>query len=235
MKKTFFMAGVPAVMVVIMMGLSLSAWNQQAESKVTKTDTAPHREKQIRNFDDAMEDLDRSSVELEKNLRSLPEIKTIDAEKMRADIERSFKELDAVKLQQEIKASVSKIDFEKMKADLARLKEIELPKIEAQMKDLKPRIEASMEEAKKSIEKAKAEIREYKAFEEGLQKDGLIDKENYIIEHHKGVLKINGKVQSQEVYDKYRSFLEKHKDLEIKKNKDEFNIHNDSGSGVIAI
>ena len=85
-----------------------------------------------------------------------------------------------------------------------------------------------MEKAKVDIEKAKVEMREYKSFVDGLEKDGLINKrDGYSIEHKNGELIINGKKQPADVYNKYRSFLEKHKKFNIKKTDDNFNINND--------
>ncbi len=75
------------------------------------------------------------------------------------------------------------------------------------------------------IEKAKEELKEYKTFLDGLEKDGLINKkEDYTIKHKNGELIINGKTQPAGVYSKYRSFLEKHKRLSIEKSHDDFNI-----------
>jgi hypothetical protein len=96
------------------------------------------------------------------------------------------------------------------------------------MKNLKPKIEEELKKARVEIEKAKQELKEYKAFEEGLEKDGLINKkENYTIEHKDGQLSINGKTQPQSVYNKYRSFLEKHKKFTLKKDDDNFELNND--------
>ena len=79
-----------------------------------------------------------------------------------------------------------------------------------------------------TIEKAKAEMKEYKGFVDGLEKDGLINKkEGYTIQHRNGELIINGKKQPADVYNKYRTFLKKHEKFTIKKSDDDFNIYND--------
>ena len=60
---------------------------------------------------------------------------------------------------------------------------------------------------------------------DGLEKDGLINKKDgYTIKHKNGELIINGKVQPEGVYNKYRGFLEKHKTLTIEKSDNDFNI-----------
>jgi hypothetical protein len=85
-----------------------------------------------------------------------------------------------------------------------------------------------MQTAKESVEKAKKEMLEYKNFIDGLDKDGLIDKDkNYKIEYKNGELSINGKKQSAEVVKKYNSFLKDKKDFTIKKDDDRFDIDND--------
>jgi hypothetical protein len=58
-----------------------------------------------------------------------------------------------------------------------------------------------------------------------LHADKLIHKDdNYKIEHQNGVFKINGKEQPADVYNKYKSFLQKHKEFTINKSDDDFDI-----------
>lgn len=85
-----------------------------------------------------------------------------------------------------------------------------------------------MEKAKVEIEKAKVEIKEYKGFVNGLENDGLINKkEGYSLKHKDGELFINGKKASEQTYNKYRPFLEKHKKFNMKKDDDDFDIDMD--------
>jgi len=105
---------------------------------------------------------------------------------------------------------------------------VDFKKIEEDLKKIKPEIERSMADARESIEKAKKELLEYKAFIDGLDKDGLIDKDkNYTIGYKNGELTINGKKQPAEVVKKYNSYLKGKKDFTIKKDEDHFNIDND--------
>jgi cytochrome oxidase Cu insertion factor (SCO1/SenC/PrrC family) len=115
---------------------------------------------------------------------------------------------------------VKKIDLSKLDAEMDHLK--------IEMKDLGPRIENEMQKANISIEKAKAGLKEYKVFIDGLEKDGLINKkEGYTIQHKNGDLIINGKKQPAEVYNKYSKFLQNHKKFRIEKSDDDFNMSND--------
>jgi hypothetical protein len=115
--------------------------------------------------------------------------------------------------------------MKKVKEQLEEMKKTDFTKIEKEMKDLKPKIDAQLGKAKLEIEKAKTELKEYKAFEDGLAQDGLINKdEGYTIEHKDGELTINGKVQPEAVYNKYKKFLEKHKKFKLKKDDDDFDL-----------
>ncbi|HEX4877098.1 MAG TPA: hypothetical protein VFV31_10530, partial [Chitinophagaceae bacterium] len=76
--------------------------------------------------------------------------------------------------------------------------------------------------------KAKAEISEYKSFTEGLEKDGLINKkEGYSLKHKNKELFINGKKVSEEIYYKYRNFLEKHPNFSFEKTENDFQMNLD--------
>ena len=258
--------------VVLAMVLSLTAWNQSATPNTkAERDTIPKaREKKIRDLDEALEELDRGMLQLDKELNSknwekiekevresmkefdsekikmdidkaMKEIdmqkinaevqkalKEVDMVKIRAEVDKAMKEIDMDKIRAQVEVSLAKVDMEKVKKEIERIKEVDFSKIEADLQKMKPEIEKSMKEAKESIEKAKAELTEYKTFVDGLDKDGLINKkQNYSIEHEDGVLKIDGKVQSVEVYNKYKIFLQKHKDFTIKKDADDFDIDMD--------
>ena len=238
--------------------ISLAAWQQRPSAppkppKPLAIDTIPDRNNKIKDIDDAIQQLDKSQQDMERSFNDIkippvppvppippiePEkikaevdkaMKSIDVEKMKAEIEKSVKEIDVAKLKAETNAAMAKVDWEKMKKEMERVKE-EMPKVEAQLKDLKPQIEKSMQEAKVSIEKARKELQGYKTFIDQLAQDGLINKnENYTIEHKNGSLIINGKTQSAEVYNKYRSYLPQQKNFTIKKDNEGFNIHNDKG------
>ena len=164
-------------------------------------------------IENAMAKIDMDKIKLE-----LDKLKEIDFSKMEADMKKM--ELEMKKIGPEIEKSMEKIkeiDFSKMEA--------EMKKVEEEMKKIGPEIEKSMEKAKVEIEKAREEMKEYKNFVDGLEKDGLIDKKkDYLIKHADGELFINGKKQPTEVYNKYRSFLEKHRDFKIEKTEDDFNI-----------
>jgi len=167
-------------------------------------------------------DLEKMKVELQQNLEK------VDLTQMKEQIEKAMKQVDAAKIQADINSSIAKIDMEKIKLELDKVKEIDFNGMEESLKKMKPELEKSMQSAKESIEKAKKELVEYKGFIDGLDKDGLIDKEkNFTIQYKNGDLIINGKKQSAEVVKKYNSYLKGKKDFTIKKDEDHFNIDKD--------
>ncbi|HEV8284466.1 MAG TPA: hypothetical protein VGQ09_09155 [Chitinophagaceae bacterium] len=206
--------------------------------ELNKAELKLNMEKVQTELEEAMKKIDMAKIKMDMEKA----MKEVDMEKIKAEIEKATKEIDAAKIEKEIKESMAKIDWDKMKlqmeemkAQMNELKKIDMSKFEAEMekvnkemKELGPKIEKEMQKAKVEIEKAKEEIKEYKSFVDGLEKDGLINKKDgYTIQHKNGELIVNGKKQSADVYNKYRSFLEKHKKFTIKKSDDDFNIDND--------
>ena len=251
MPQRFLKNNLPLLLIVFVIALVSWKKEQAAEPKIQSLDTIP-KEKKIQSFDEALQELDKGQAEMEKALKNLKvpppptppapptidlekmkadiekSIKEIDVEKIKADVQRSIKQVDVAKIKADVEASIAKIDWDKMKAELEKVKNIELPKVEAQLKELKPQIEKSMQEARKGIEKARKELEGYKSFVDNLDKDGLIHKnEQYTIQYKNGVLIINGKTAPTQVYNKYKAFLEEHQNFILKKDKDGLNINKD--------
>lgn len=167
-------------------------------------------------------DLQKMKADLQENLDK------VDMKDMKLQIENAMKQVDAAKIQADINASLAKVDVEKIKLELDKVKQIDMKGIEENLRKMKPEIEKSMQDARQSIEKAKKELTEYKTFIDGLDKDGLIDKDkSYTIQYKNGELIINGKKQPAEVVKKYNSYLKNKKDFTLKKDDDNFDIHND--------
>lgn len=221
----------------------LVSWNDKQPGdqfkQIGQNDTIP-REKKIRDLDDALRELDNIELKLdmEKIQKEIAEAMKkidIDAAKMKLEVEKAMKEVDFDKIKREVEESMAKIDWDKIKKELDQVKNIDMEKLEIDMKKAKeelekigPQIKEELEKAKVEIEKAKVELKEYKDFVDGLEKDDLLNKkEDYSIKHKDGELTVNGKKVSDQVYNKYRSFLEKHKNFTIEKNADNFNIDND--------
>ena len=218
-------------------------------------DTVPQKkEKKIRDLDEAIaelehidlkEHLDKAMKEVNAALKQLDtekmrhdiekSMKEIDFDKIKLDIDKAMKEVDEVKIEHEIKESMAKIDFDELKAELENVKKIDMAEIDAELakarKELEkagPQIEKELKKTKLEIEKAKVEMKEYKSFVDGLANDGLINKkEGYSIKHKDGKLTINDKEANAKTYNKYRSFLERHKKFNIEKDLDDFELDTD--------
>lgn len=178
-----------------------------------------------------IKDLDFDKLELELK----ESFSRIDLDKIQSEMKNAFEHIDLEKMQKELKESFEKIDFEKLKTELQKVKEInfdemkeELQKAKLEMEKLGPQIEKDMSKAKVEVEKAKTTLREFKTFVDALDKEGLISKKDgYSLQHKDGELFINGQKASQETYNKYREFLQKHKEFEINQDEDGFDFDND--------
>ncbi|MBS1610491.1 MAG: hypothetical protein JSS70_17380 [Bacteroidetes bacterium] len=221
------------------------------------TDTIPKKkELKIRDLDEALEGLDEVNItvdlgDLHKELAKIkPEVekaiasagaevakslKDIDVAAISKEVNEAIEKIDCEKINREVKAAIEEVDWDKIKKELAEVKELKLDKIhvdmekvDAELKKIQPELNKKLAGVKVEIEKAKKEFREYKEFVDGLNQDNLINKkEEYIIKHRNGELIINGKVQPESVYNKYRDFLEKHKTLTIERSDDNFSINNE--------
>ena len=215
--------------------------------ELNEADMKVNMEKVQKELAEAMKKLDASKIKLdmEKAMQEVDMDKIrkeveesmakVDFTKIKEEVANAMKEIDMDKIKKEVQESMAKVDWDKMKAEMDKVKDIdmkqvekEMEKVKEEMKDLGPKIEKEMEKAKVEIEKAKVEIKEYKEFVNGLENDGLINKkEGYSLKHKDGELFINGKKASEQTYNKYRSFLEKHKKFSIKKDDDDFDINMD--------
>ena len=200
---------------------------QEARQQVEKAMKEVDFEKIRTQMESAMKDLDFDKIE--KQIRE--SVAKIDLDKMKEEMSKiDFEELEA-----ELKESLEKIDMDKLKEEIRRVKEVDMKELETQMAKLKeemkemgPRLEKEMSKAKEEMEKARVEIREYKEFVDGLEKDGLIDKKKgFTLEHRDGELFINEKKASAATYEKYGEFLKKHSPFRMVENDKQFELDND--------
>jgi hypothetical protein len=215
--------------------------------ELNEADMKVNMEKIQQEINDAMKKIDGDKIRMEID-RAMMEVDMakiqkevqeslakVDFNKIKAEIAEAMKEIDMDKIQKEVKESLAKVDWDKMKMELEKVKDIDMKKLDAEMKkvkeemkDIGPKIKKEMEKAKVEIEKAKTVIKEYKEYVDGLENDGLINKkEGYTLKHKDGELFINGKKASDQTYNKYRSFLEKHKKFNIKKDNNDFDLDMD--------
>lgn len=190
-------------------------------------------------------DGDKIKMEIEKAMKEVDmkkiqqevqeSLAKVDFTRIKEEVAAAMKDLDVASIRKEVQESLARLDWDKMKVEMQQMKEVDMKKLDEEMKklgeemkELGPKLEKEMQKAKVEIEKAKVEIKEYKAFVDGLDNDGLISKKDgYTLKHKDGELLINGKKASEQTYNKYRNFLEKHKKFNIGKSDDDFDIDMD--------
>ena len=175
-------------------------------------------------IDKALKDVDMAKIQKEVQ----ESLAKVDFNKIKAEIADAMKEVDMDKIQKEVKESLAKVDWDNIKLEMEKVKDIDMKKLDAEMQRVKDEMKDLGPKIQKEMEKAKVEIKEYKSFVDGLENDGLINKkEGYSLKHKDGELFINGKKASEQTYNKYRSFLEKHKKFNIKKDNGDFDLDMD--------
>lgn len=204
--------------------LDIAKLQQEAAASIAKLDM----EKVKKEIEAAMKEIDVQKIAAQVQA----ELAKVDMEKVKKEMEAAMKEIDVQKIAAQAQAEVSKIDMEKMKNELTSIKELKLDEqlkiAQEELKKVEPELRKNMEEVKVKIEKVKADLRLYKELVDGLDSDGLINKnEPYTIRHKNGKLQINGKDASAETYRKYKKILDKKKEFVLEKTSDDFRINDD--------
>lgn len=177
----------------------------------------------------ALKNIDMAGIQQQINAA----LKEVDSKKIQEQVQQALKDVDMKEIQANLHAAIASINTEKIQEELQRAQNIDLKQLQAsmdevknQLKNMKPELEKQLQQAKGQIEKAKAEVKEYKDFVDGLAADGLVDKKSdYSIEQKDGDLYINGKKADASVRARYSHFLDQHKDLRIKKTADSFSAN----------
>lgn len=233
----------PAALVILCMIILVSWGQKQAQPEFpgdlnSRLDTLPEKKKQdkkIRDLDDVLHELDQAELKLnaEKIQKEMEEaLSKMDKDRLKLEMEKAKMDIDLEKLKKEVESSMAKIDWEKIKQELDKVRETEIPNMEAaiekakeEIKKVRPEIEKSLEKAKEQIEKVKMEMKEFKSLVDDLEKEGLLDKkQSYTIIHKNGELTVNDKPVPKVIYEKHKGFLDKQKDFTLEKSDEDFNI-----------
>jgi len=161
------------------------------------TDTVPpkktkaDREKKVRDLDEAIEELERTDIDVDLSKVKLElekAMKEIDANKIQLQVEKALQQVDMKKIQNELQESLAKIDGDRIKADVEKAmngidfskikaeieesmkaidmdkikQEINMEKLKVDMKDMEKELKKIGPEIEKSMEKAKVEIEKAK-------------------------------------------------------------------------
>lgn len=199
----------------------------EAIAELEAVDIRKELEKAMVEVDKAMKELDDQEI----SLKLQEALNRVNMEEVKAQADKAIKDVDVNTITKEVEESLAKIDWEQIESEMKDVKvdfgkiDEQLKKVKEEMKGLKPQLEKQLNEARLEIEKAKTQLKQYRDFLKGLEKDGLIDtKKDYEVKHAEGKLYINGKEVPGETYEKYRDFLENHKQFTIKKERDDFNV-----------
>ncbi|WP_132055828.1 hypothetical protein [Pseudocnuella soli] len=186
---------------------------------------APKPPAKIENFEDAQKAIERAQAELAKSLKDLkvPVPPLPDVAEMNNMI-RQLEQATAANI--EATAQLSEAKRAEIKKELAVALQNAQEAIQ-HMRDskdlqihnatLQQKVAAEMKKAQEHMAAAATEMRQFEAFVNTLIADGLIQKDAYRVEEKAGKLLLDGKEQPSAVYEKHRSFLNKHKGLKITK------------------
>src|SRR5947209_14829472 len=131
MKRNYLIKIIPVLAVIIALVITGLAWQTNpGKGSQAKTDTIPDRKKKIRDIDDAINELDKAKVEVDR------ELKNMDWPKINEDIRVSIKDIDVQKIKVEVANAIKNIDMVKIQADVQQaMKDIDVAKIQAQVNE----------------------------------------------------------------------------------------------------
>ena len=212
--------------------MSLIAWQKNpknlSDSPNIVEDSVPKRNKTTREPGD--KDLDKELRELEKARAKMEELKNMDWDKMKRDIEEALKKIDLEKIRLQAEGAIKQIDVEKIQREIQQsmneaqeaMSKIDMNKIqrdiEKAMKEVPSKIE--LEKIKQELEKAKQEMKrtieseEFKKEMENLRKIDMKDIEKELEKAKKEMERVKldlneEKLNMKEHMEKARAEIEK--------------------------
>lgn len=208
-------------------GSAAVAQDPPAAPKAATPPPPPASERKIKNFDDVQVELDRVQKQLEElQQRGLPEppaVPDIDFAETERALARASRELRRVEIPR-AQMTLARRQMEQARREMVRV-QADMPRLQAEVRRSQEGARRSLAEARVNVARAREESKEYKTFEDELVSAGLISRDSYQLEHRDGKFFINGKEQPAAIYQKYRSFLDKHKKFRWTKSEQSLNIN----------
>lgn len=177
-------------------------------------------EKALASLDKEMQNINYAKIQKEVD-EAMSKIKDIDVKKLEININQSLKKVDWKKIKAEInkalaeaeKKSNHSFNVEELSKTLSDLS-VQLNdkdfNIKLNGKELSSTIEKSLKVAKKSMEQSQKQLLAMKKLIDALEKDELIDtKREFSIKVEDDKLWINGKLQPNELFIKYKNYYYK--------------------------
>ncbi|HEY0355371.1 MAG TPA: hypothetical protein VGC29_04155 [Flavisolibacter sp.] len=165
MKRKFWLQQLPMALIALALVIIAAAWqtNPGNNNKTTK-DTIPGK---VRDIEDALAELEKAKAELERTLGEKKwesEMRSLDAAKIRAQIDEAMKEVDAARIQAEVQRSLAQVDFEKIKKELQEsLGKMENAQVKEEMEKALKTIDAARIQAEVDASLARVDVEKIKA------------------------------------------------------------------------
>ena len=170
--KKILLAGIVTALVLT---VSFAQTSSGKTTNKTTTDTVPKKNKQIRDLDDALLELDKGEAEMQKAMKEVNgekierEIREamkgmdVDMAKMKEDMAKAMKDIDMQKINLEVQKGLAeaqkelaKVDMEKIKQQVqASLAQVDMEKVKAELQKVK---EIDFSKMKKDLEAVKPQI-----------------------------------------------------------------------------
>jgi hypothetical protein len=159
MKRTIFLKTFPLVVLIggLVVTMVTSAQNSNTSNTKESTDTIPKKQKQIRDLDEALMELDKGEIELHRAL------KEIDRDKIEREIREAMKnvDVDMAKMKEEIAKAMKEVDMQKINVDVQKaLAEAQKELKGVDFEKISKEVQASL--AKVDMEKIKVELEQVK-------------------------------------------------------------------------
>lgn len=170
MKPTFLLKKLPLLLLVSALVVTVAIAQTNSGTKVSgTTDTIPTKQKKVRDLDEALLELDRGEIELNKAMKEIDgekieqEIRAslkglnVDMAKMKEDVARAIKEINMEKINADVQKSLNDVDFQKLNADVQKqLAEVDMVKIRSDIQ--KALVEVDGEKMKAQVQEALARV-----------------------------------------------------------------------------
>lgn len=176
MKRNFWPGRSLVILLVAGLAVTAVAWQTQPGKNTNSyTDTIPDRNKKIKKLEDALEQLEKTKLELDRTLkdkdweREMKEVLSklhFDGEKMKQELAEQLKNIDAQKIQMDLQKAMKEIDFETIKTEIknsldnANMQEIkdEIAKVMKEVDAAKIRADVDLTISKIDMAKIKEEM-----------------------------------------------------------------------------
>jgi hypothetical protein len=215
--------------------LKLDEALKHLDNKMENIDWSKIQEQIQSSMDKVNDEIKDHEVDMKKVQRQMDDaMKNIDFEKISKETARAMQHLneniDINKINEEVqgglKAAKEQMNSKEFHESMDAAKKINMDEVRKELENVKEEMEKNkfdlkeqMDNAKEGIEKAKEELKDYRELIDGLEKDGLINtKEDYSIKYKDDELYFNGKKQSLEITEKYKSYFKENNTRIYKKN-----------------